>query len=108
MFQIYLLTAKPSKAVTIVFRVHLNYLNGPLLALIFSETETRMVSANKIVFTQLTFIGTCTFFKLPLEATVYWVQHGMMFVVPYYLLRLGGTYTILFVILSFQNYKNLC
>lgn len=28
--------------------------------------------------------------QLPLEASIYWIQHGIMFVVPYYLLRLGG------------------
>lgn len=71
--QIYLLTAKPSKTVTAVFRCHLNYLNGPFLAIVFYETDTRL---------------------LPLEATVYWIQHGMMFVVPYYLLRLGGVYNV--------------
>ncbi|XP_066258710.1 transmembrane protein 164 [Euwallacea similis] len=71
--QIYLLTAKPSKTVTAVFRVHLNYLNGAFLALVFSETDTRL---------------------LPFEAMVYWVQHGMMFVVPYYLLRVGGVYNV--------------
>ncbi|CAG9768653.1 unnamed protein product [Ceutorhynchus assimilis] len=71
--QIYLLAAKPSKAVTTVFRIHLNYLNGPLLAIVFYETETRL---------------------LPFEATVYWIQHLMMFVVPYYLLRIGGVYNV--------------
>ncbi|XP_050308366.1 transmembrane protein 164 [Anthonomus grandis grandis] len=71
--QIYLLTAKPSKAVTTVFRIHLNYLNGPLLAIIFYETDTR---------------------ELPLEATVYWAQHLMMLIVPYYLLRSGGVYNV--------------
>ncbi|ENN81895.1 hypothetical protein YQE_01727, partial [Dendroctonus ponderosae] len=71
--QIYLLSAPPSKTVTALFRLHLNYLNGPLLALIFYETETRV---------------------LPLEAAVYWLQHGLMLIVPSYLLRLGGVYTV--------------
>ncbi|KAL1512959.1 hypothetical protein ABEB36_002455 [Hypothenemus hampei] len=71
--QIYLLIAEPSKMVTKVFRIHLNYLNGPLLALVFYETDTRL---------------------FPLEATVYWVQHGLMFIVPYYLLGLGGVYNV--------------
>ncbi|CAG9767951.1 unnamed protein product [Ceutorhynchus assimilis] len=69
--QIYLLTAAPSKTVTTVFRMHLNYLNGPILALVFYETETRL---------------------LPLEAAVYWIQHLLILVVPYYLLRIGGVY----------------
>ncbi|KAF7287078.1 hypothetical protein GWI33_002460 [Rhynchophorus ferrugineus] len=77
--QIYLLSAKPSKTVTAVFRIHLNYLNGPLLAIVFYETDTRL---------------------LPLEATVYWVQHCMMFIVPYYLLRIGGVYNV-------ENIKNI-
>nr|CAH7744423.1 unnamed protein product [Callosobruchus chinensis] len=67
--QIYLLAASPSRAVTAVFRFHLNLLNGPLLAFLFPETDTRL---------------------LPLESAIYWIQHGMMFVVPYYLLRLGA------------------
>ncbi|XP_044267359.1 transmembrane protein 164 [Tribolium madens] len=71
--QIYLLAASPSKTVTAVFRVHLNLLNGPLLAFLFPETDTRI---------------------LPLESAIYWIQHGMMFVVPYYLLRLGGVYNV--------------
>ncbi|XP_017778527.1 PREDICTED: transmembrane protein 164 [Nicrophorus vespilloides] len=71
--QIYLLAASPNKMVTAVFRFHLNLLNGPLLAFIFPETDSRI---------------------LPLEAAIYWVQHGMMFVVPYYLLRLGGVYNV--------------
>ncbi|KAB0797905.1 hypothetical protein PPYR_08898 [Photinus pyralis] len=71
--QIYLLAASPSDMVTAVFRIQLNFLNGPLLAFIFPETDTRI---------------------LPLEASIYWIQHGLMFVVPYYLLRLGGVYNI--------------
>lgn len=71
--QIYLLAASPSRVVTAVFRLHLHLLNGPLLAFLFPETDSRV---------------------LPLEEAIYWIQHGMMFVVPYYLLRLGGVYNI--------------
>ncbi|XP_072388792.1 transmembrane protein 164 [Diabrotica undecimpunctata] len=71
--QIYLLAAAPSRAVTAVFRFHLNLLNGPLLAFVFPETDTRL---------------------LPLETAIYWIQHGMMVVVPYYLLRVGGVYNV--------------
>ncbi|GBP73858.1 Transmembrane protein 164 [Eumeta japonica] len=41
MAQIYLLSAAPSKSVTAVFRIHLNLLNGPLLAFLFPETASR-------------------------------------------------------------------
>nr|XP_053638069.1 transmembrane protein 164-like isoform X3 [Cherax quadricarinatus] len=71
--QIYLLAAPPSKWVTTVFRVHLNFLNGAVLALLFPVTNSRL---------------------LPFEVEIYWVQHIMMLVTPYYLLRLGGVYTV--------------
>lgn len=71
--QIYLLAAPPSKTTTAVFRFHLNFLNGPLLACLFPETASR---------------------KIPLEMALYWIQHGMMFVIPYYLLRIGGVYNV--------------
>lgn len=44
LFQIYLLAAPPSKTVTALFRIHLNLLNGPLLAFLFPETASRTVS----------------------------------------------------------------
>ncbi|CAH0557557.1 unnamed protein product [Brassicogethes aeneus] len=53
--------------------IQLNLLNGPLLAYLFPETDTRIMM---------------------LENGIYWIQHGLMFIVPYYLLRLGGTYNI--------------
>ncbi|KAK3872205.1 hypothetical protein Pcinc_022709 [Petrolisthes cinctipes] len=71
--QIYLLGAPPSRVVTTVFRVHLNFLNGAVLALIFPVTNSRL---------------------LPFEVELYWIQHIMMLVTPYYLLRLGGVYTV--------------
>ncbi|XP_066967701.1 transmembrane protein 164 [Macrobrachium rosenbergii] len=71
--QIYLLAAPPSQFVTTVFRVHLNFLNGAVLALLFPVTNSRL---------------------LPFEVEIYWVQHIMMLVTPYYLLRLGGVYTV--------------
>uniref|UniRef100_A0A2A4K0N5 Transmembrane protein 164 n=1 Tax=Heliothis virescens TaxID=7102 RepID=A0A2A4K0N5_HELVI len=73
LIQIYLLSAPPSKTVTALFRIHLNLLNGPLLAFLFPETASRKIFA---------------------EAALYWIQHGMMFVIPYYLLRIGGPYNI--------------
>ncbi|CAG9863434.1 unnamed protein product [Phyllotreta striolata] len=71
--QIFLLASKPSKTVTALFRLQLNLMNGPVLAYMFPETDTRL---------------------LPLENFVYWAQHGMIFVVPYYLLRMGGEFNI--------------
>jgi len=44
LFQIYLLAAPPSPMVTWVFRTHLNFLNGAILALLFPVTNTRFVS----------------------------------------------------------------
>lgn len=69
MLQVYLLASKPSKWTTTLFRIHVNYLNGPLLAFLFPEHDSRKIT-----------------FELP----TYYVQHGMMFVIPIYLLRYGG------------------
>ncbi|KAI8427836.1 hypothetical protein MSG28_002224 [Choristoneura fumiferana] len=44
LMQIYLLAAPPSRTVTAVFRIHLNLLNGPLLAFLFPETASRQVT----------------------------------------------------------------
>ncbi|XP_033228204.1 transmembrane protein 164 [Belonocnema kinseyi] len=71
--QLYLLAADPSPMATAVFRVQMNYLNGPLLAYVFPETESRNIFADK---------------------ACYYVQHGLMVVIPYYLLRLGGAYNV--------------
>ncbi|XP_077292440.1 transmembrane protein 164 [Arctopsyche grandis] len=71
--QIFLLAAPPSKLATALFRVHINLFNGPLLAFMFPETDSRLIGA---------------------EAALYWIQHGMMLVIPYYLLRLGGVYNV--------------
>lgn len=71
MVQVYLLAAKPSKLTTAVFRIHLNYLNGPLLAFLFPEHDSRRIT-----------------FELP----TYYVQHGLMFVIAAYLLRSGGEF----------------
>ncbi|XP_032674047.1 transmembrane protein 164 [Odontomachus brunneus] len=71
--QLYLLAAAPSPTVTAVFRIHLNLLNGPVLAYLFPETESRIIFADR---------------------AMYYIQHGLMLVIPYYLLRLGGVYNI--------------
>lgn len=71
--QLYLLAADPSPTVTAVFRIHLNLLNGPVLAYLFPETESRIILADK---------------------SMYYIQHGLMLVIPYYLFRIGGVYNI--------------
>ncbi|XP_034949128.1 transmembrane protein 164 [Chelonus insularis] len=71
--QLYLLAAKPSSIVTAIFRLQLNFLNGPVLAYVFPEVESR---------------------KLLADQAMYWLQHGMMVVIPYYLMRIGGVYNI--------------
>lgn len=83
MIQVYLLAAKPSTWTTSIFRVHLNYLNGPLLAFLFPEHDSRKIT-----------------FELP----TYYVQHGLMFVIPVYLIRLGGMYFNL--MLAYINIKS--
>lgn len=71
--QIYLLAGRPSKTMTSAFRIHLNFLNGPILATVFPETLSR---------------------QLPCELFVYWAQHGLMVIAPFYMLRLGGVYNV--------------
>ncbi|KAE8748639.1 hypothetical protein FOCC_FOCC004650 [Frankliniella occidentalis] len=71
--QIYLLAGQPSKMLTSAFRIHLNFLNGPILATVFPETLSR---------------------QLPCELFVYWAQHGLMVIAPFYMLRLGGVYNV--------------
>ncbi|XP_012262660.2 transmembrane protein 164 [Athalia rosae] len=73
MMQLYLLAAEPSQAVTAIFRIHLNLLNGPLLAYLFPETASRQIFVDK---------------------AIYYIQHGLMVVIPYYLLRVGGVYNV--------------
>ncbi|CAK9811950.1 Transmembrane protein 164 [Anthophora plagiata] len=71
--QLYLLAADPSPTVTALFRIQLNFLNGPVLAYVFPETESRRIFADK---------------------AMYYIQHGLMVVIPYYLLRIGGVYNV--------------
>ncbi|XP_062562279.1 transmembrane protein 164 [Armigeres subalbatus] len=72
--QIYLLACnKPKKSTTALFRLQMNFLNGPLLAFMFPETDSR---------------------QLPLEASIYWIQHALMCIIPVFLLRYGGVYNM--------------
>ncbi|KAL9913307.1 transmembrane protein 164 isoform 1-T4 [Glossina fuscipes fuscipes] len=66
--QIYILAAKPSKATVALFRIQMNNLNGPLLAFIFPEVESR---------------------TLPFEQATYWLQHALLYIVPVYIIRNG-------------------
>lgn len=72
MIQIYLLAAPPSKMVTAMFRMHLHMLTGAPIAILFPVINTRL---------------------LPFETEVYFIQHTLMMIIPYYLLRIGGVYT---------------
>ncbi|XP_050070104.1 uncharacterized protein LOC126558181 [Anopheles maculipalpis] len=72
--QIYLLACnKPTKSSTVLFRLQMNFLNGPLLAFMFPETDSR---------------------QLPLESSIYWIQHALMCIIPVFLLRNGGVYSM--------------
>lgn len=54
---------------TALFRIHLNFLNGPLLAYLFPEIESR---------------------RVVLERPTYYIQHGLMFIIPVFMLKEGG------------------
>ncbi|KAL8600009.1 hypothetical protein ACOMHN_057778 [Nucella lapillus] len=69
--QIYLLASPPSKAVTAAFRLHMHMLTGAPIAILFPVINTRM---------------------LPFETEVYYIQHILMLVIPFYLMHLGDPY----------------
>ncbi|CAH1781600.1 unnamed protein product [Owenia fusiformis] len=71
MVQIYLLAAPPTKLTMALFRMHMHMFSGATLALIFPVVNTRL---------------------LPFETAVYWIQHGMIIVIPFYLMRIGGPF----------------
>jgi len=71
--QIFLLVSPNTRASTLLFRLHIYWLTGPLLALLFPVTNT---------------------LDLPLEWSIYWVQHLMLLLIPLYLTRLGGQFSL--------------
>ncbi|XP_052215002.1 transmembrane protein 164-like isoform X2 [Dreissena polymorpha] len=72
MIQIYILAAPPGKLVTAMFRLHLHMLTGAPIAILFPVINTRL---------------------LPFETEVYFIQHILMMIIPYYLMSVGGVYT---------------
>lgn len=67
--QIYLLAARPSKLTIALFRIQLNYANGPFLASLFPEVESRTYA---------------------FERSTYWIQHGLLYFIPVYMLKSGA------------------
>lgn len=68
MIQIFLLAAPPSPFAAALFRLHVHWLGGATIALVFPVLNTRM---------------------LPFEVQIYFLQHILMLVIPLYLTRLG-------------------
>lgn len=71
--QLFLLVSPQTKVSTYLFRLHVYWLTGPLLALLFPVTNS---------------------LELPGEWSIYWVQHLMLLVIPLYLTRLGGQFNL--------------
>jgi len=71
--QLFLIVSPKTKFSTYLFRLHIYWLTGPLLALLFPVTNT---------------------LDLPMEWTIYWVQHFLLLLIPIYLTRLGGQFNL--------------
>ena len=58
--------------ILLIFRVHIGLLNGALLAILFPVTDT---------------------YTAPFEFEMYWIQHGLMLLLPVFLARQGEPFT---------------
>jgi len=65
MVQIYLLTSEATAFTNKVFQIMLHTIHGPLAALLFPTTESLI---------------------LPFEPEVYWIQHILIIIIPFYLM----------------------
>ncbi|XP_023329587.1 transmembrane protein 164 [Eurytemora carolleeae] len=70
--QVFLLAAPVNQYTARLYRIQLGVLNGALLALIFPVTDT---------------------YSLPFEIEMYWIQHSVMLLVPFYLYRQGDPFS---------------
>lgn len=70
-----LLLALPNRGphVTYLFRFHLYFMHGPWMATLLPVTNTLF---------------------LPFEWSTYWLEHVLLIIIPFYLLRQGGYYTV--------------
>ena len=63
--------ATNTRVLTYIFRLHIYFLHGPIMAVVFPVTNTLF---------------------LPFEVSTYWLEHFFILVIPIYLLRYyGGT-----------------
>ncbi|CAL1535852.1 unnamed protein product [Lymnaea stagnalis] len=71
MMQIFILAAPPSRIVTAAFRLHMHMLTGAPIAILFPVINTRL---------------------LPFETGVYFLQHFLMLIIPFYLMKTGDPF----------------
>ncbi|ESO09742.1 hypothetical protein HELRODRAFT_183886 [Helobdella robusta] len=71
--QIYLLIAPASKLSSLMFRFHIHMLSGVSIAICFPVVNTRL---------------------LEFEVATYWAQHLLLLFIPFYLMSLGGAYSV--------------
>ncbi|RUS91075.1 hypothetical protein EGW08_001203 [Elysia chlorotica] len=71
MMQIFILSAPPSRIVTAAFRLHMHMLTGAPIAILFPVINTRL---------------------LPFETGVYFLQHILMLIIPFYCLYVGDPF----------------
>lgn len=71
--QIYLLAVPNHKHTNYLYRIHFGFLSGPILALLFPVTDS---------------------LSLPGEFEMYWIQHLVLPLMPFYFYSLGEPYTV--------------